>query len=174
MGIDNSTIWISDSINGSKYWNLNEQEEKLNNLSNKSLKKRSRICLHKSPNSSSQFMLIDALKESYFPIHRHKNSFEAYIPVFGKANLLVFDSNLILVNKILIDSSSKKNASNAICISPQVWHTFIIKSNSFRYFEFKETSHYKNDEILNLSLPEYDLLKIMKNLKIGEKIETNK
>jgi cupin fold WbuC family metalloprotein len=169
MAIDN-TIWVGDVISSIDGWNLSAAESELNGLAEESPKKRSRLCFHKSPCSGAQFMLIQALKTSFIPIHKHKNSYEAYIPIAGKAYLLLFDNNLALNKKILLSGVSDKKMTNCHGVPPNHWHTLVILSDSFKYFEFKESVHNENDIIYDVKMSDLSAVNLLEGLKVGEKI----
>ena len=170
MDINPNTIWVNDVTSTQDVWNLNAAESRLKFLADESSKKRSRICFHSSPSSQAQFMLIQALKNSFIPIHKHKNSYEAYVPVSGEAYLLLFDENLVLNKKIFLASSNENKVSNCYGVPPNLWHTLIVESDSFKYFEFKESTHNKNDIIHVLEVSDSSAVLLLGGLKVGEKI----
>ena len=168
MAIDN-TIWVNDVVSTIDVWNLSAAEGELCGLAKGSPKKRSRLCFHTSPSSRAQFMLIQALKTSFIPIHKHKNSYEAYIPVAGEAYLLLFDNNLALNKKILLSGDSHKEMANCHGVPPNLWHTLIILSDSFKYFEFKESVHNENDIIYDVKMSDLSAVNLLEGLRVGEK-----
>lgn len=169
MAIDN-TIWVNDVVSPNDGWNLSAAEGKLYGLAKESPKKRSRLCFQNSPHSGAQFMLIEALKTSFIPIHKHKNSYEVYIPVAGEAYLLLFDNNLALNKKILLSGASPKRMTNCHGVPPNLWHTLVILSDSFKYFEFKESVHNENDIIYDLKMSDLIAVNLLEGLRVGEKI----
>ena len=165
-----NTIWVNEVISTRDGWNLNSAEGELLKLAKASSKKRSRLCFQKAPSSGAQFMLIQALKTSFIPIHKHKNSYEVYIPISGDAYLFLFDDDLALSNKLLLSSSVELGMANCHGVPPDLWHTLLILSDSFKYFEFKESPHYENDIIYDIGMSDSSAINFIESLKVGEKI----
>lgn len=94
-------------------------------------KKHSRICLHNSPNSKIQQMLICLNKKGKFYLHKHKGDFKSYCILYGSANVYI-ETNRRLKSYSL-DSQNKR----IIRFRPENWHTISAKSQSLVYLETK-------------------------------------
>lgn len=93
-------------------------------------RKRMNYDLRTSPSDNSQRMLNALLPETKVPIHRHPNSNENVILLYGKLVEVLFDSEGNETERIMLDPS----VGSFGCVVPAgVWHTVEVLEPSVIY-----------------------------------------
>ena len=163
--------WLWD-LDAKKNIKESKTIESLIQSANSALLQRARICLHETPESSAQCMLINLSQGSYLPIHRHQAGNESYLLISGKITLIVF-SDLMQVMDIkkisTIDTGGIMNV-RIIGVSSGVFHTLISETANSTYMEFRDAPHGLDDHFIDLAhgAEKVDALKCLSSLNVGE------
>jgi cupin fold WbuC family metalloprotein len=97
-----------------------------NNCLNSSTR-RSRICAHSSPEKPIHEMLIAFHINSYIRPHRHKNKIESFHIIEGELDIIFFEENGSIKQRISLGEYSSGKNFYLRCEN-HCWHTVLIKS----------------------------------------------
>ncbi|MES9855333.1 MAG: WbuC family cupin fold metalloprotein [Sedimenticola sp.] len=86
--------------------------------------RRSRICLHASPESAVQEMIIAFQRDSYIRPHRHNSKQESYHLFEGSLSIGIFDDDGMALHWIHLSEGGK----TFFRLNAQMWHAIIIHS----------------------------------------------
>ena len=117
-------------------------DKKLKEIALKSKRKQSRICLHKSDDSTIQIMYICHLKDCQVKIHKHLEFPEWIIFLKGKARVIYFNNDGEKYKKLKIDTKLS-NGPVTLCIPKDIFHTLEFDEHSF-FLEVKQGPFKKN------------------------------
>jgi cupin fold WbuC family metalloprotein len=138
-----------------------------------SIRKRSSYNIHESLQDPIQRYIVASKIDSYFRPHRHRSKFELAIVFRGKFDLLVFDDNALVTDRMSLGSDS---GNTGFELPPDVWHTWIPMIDDSIFFEVKEGPYDPTSgvEFANWSPPEgdgrvSDFLRSMRTLTVGNR-----
>lgn len=98
---------------------------------NKSIKKRSRICLHKNTDSNTQNMIICLLKNQKFTKHKHpENKSESYTVILGELYVDIYEKHDKLSHTLTLNNLNTPYMHSGGCI-----HQPFTKDNIVIYHE---------------------------------------
>ena len=117
-------------------------DKKLKQIALKSKRKQSRICLHKSDDSTIQIMYICHLKDCHVKIHKHLEFPEWIIFLKGKVNVIYFNNDGEKYKNLKIDTKLS-NGPVTLFIPKDIFHTLEFDENSF-FLEVKQGPFKKN------------------------------
>ncbi|AQZ76928.1 WbuC family cupin fold metalloprotein [Escherichia coli] len=102
-----------------------------------SVRLRSHLLLHESPNDAVQRIMIGLVKGTYIPPHFHEfqHQWEHFHVFQGEVELMLFDSNGCLNKKVILGGQSKNIIAQ---ISPLTPHTLVCRSPTAVIMEIKE------------------------------------
>lgn len=112
--------------------------ELLSNLSTQARKDkrlRKNFNLHLSLNEDVQRLLNALEPGTVIPVHRHLHTDETYVLLSGSLNLLLYDDNRNLKQKILLDPSKGKYG---VSIPAGAWHSIEVLEKGTVIFEVKQ------------------------------------
>lgn len=90
-------------------------------------KRRSRLCLHRSPDDPLHEMVIVFHRDAVIQPHRHSTKTESYHIVFGELDIVLFDETGQPTRLIRMgDFASGK--SHIYRVNEPIWHSVIIRS----------------------------------------------
>src|SRR5438128_1873174 len=84
-------------------------------------RKRSHLLLHAGPVDSVQRLMISAQPGTYVRPHQHSRQWEMLILQHGRMDILSFDPNGHVQNRITLDRTAP-----IVQIPPSTWHTSIV------------------------------------------------
>jgi len=117
--------------------------------------KRARICLHKSLDEKVQEMIIVFCKESYIRPHKHVNKSESFHLIEGELQVVFFDNEGKIINKINLSSYSKEKYF-IYRLSSDCWH-FVIPLSEYVIIHETTQGPFRAEEALFPSwAPGYD------------------
>lgn len=104
---------------------------------NKSPRKRSHYNLHKELDEPVQRLCIALLKGTYVQPHYHpeKNKWELMLTLRGSVNLIIFDKDGFILEKLLLSPGSN---IAGVELPPDTWHTIIPATDDAIIIEVKE------------------------------------
>lgn len=95
----------------------------------KSLKLRSRVCIHNNSEDSIQEMIIVHNKRVYVKPHKHTAGSESFHIIKGKLEIILFNENGDITNIIPLEAYHQgKNPSFCYRLNKPLYHTIIVKS----------------------------------------------
>lgn len=103
-----------------------DQLDSLKELAQSAPLKRSRLCLHLSPDDLVQEMVIVLQKDTLIRPHRHKNKSESFHLIEGSILVVLFDENIN--PKQFIHLSANGQHPFMYRLSSDEWHTVICLS----------------------------------------------
>ena len=110
-----------------------------------SKRSRCRLCLHDSPLSINQEMIICLLKNSNIPIHAHINKGESFKIEKGFLKYSIFDKKGNVVSENYLDSTSDK-----VYVPKGTFHSFKIISEFAIFREWTKGPFSRNEtKIIN-------------------------
>jgi cupin fold WbuC family metalloprotein len=134
-------------------------------------RKRSNYNIHESGQDAIQLYIIAARIDSYFRPHRHVSKFELAIILQGRFDLLIFDDNAVLTDRISLGPDSENKGFE---LPPNVWHTWIPTADDSIFIEIKEGPYdpATGVDFASWSPPEGDrgvvvFLQKMRNIAVG-------
>ena len=98
-------------------------------------RKRSSHTIHESSQDAIQRYIIATKLDSYFRPHRHTAKFELALILRGTFDLLLFDDNAVVSQRIPFGSDSENRGFE---LPPNVWHTWIPLVEDSIFLEIKE------------------------------------
>jgi cupin fold WbuC family metalloprotein len=138
----------------------------LKKLADKNIRKRVRLCAHKSPNEKLHEMIIVHSKDCYVRPHCHVSKAESIFVIEGEADLIIFNEQ----GKIKKIVALSNNTKNGIIFHRQhkgTIHMIIIKSDYFVFHEVTEGPFKREDTFFPPWAPEGNNIKdnnFIKNL----------
>jgi len=170
--IQNNSISFSKADNLMKLINTTLINDLLHKADT-SLRRRSNYNIHESAQDAIQRYLVASKIDSYFRPHRHIAKSELAFVIRGKFDLLVFDDNACVADRISLGSDLENIGFE---LPPIVWHSWIPMIDDSIFLEVKEGPYDPSSglEFASWSPPEGDvrvsdfLLK-MRGLTIGER-----
>jgi len=133
---------------------------------------RANFNLHQSSNDSIQRFFIAAKMASYFRPHRHRSTFELAILLQGNFDLLLFDENAVVTDRISLGADS---ANRGFELPPDVWHAWIPLVEDSIFMEVKAGPYDpKSVDFADWSPPEgdarvADFLSNMRGIAVGSR-----
>lgn len=106
--------------------------------------KRARICFHQDRNDLVHEMMITFHRDTYVRPHKHLAKAESYLVIEGEMEILYFDDNGHVTNRIEMGNfeSGKQFYLKSIT---EAWHTPIIKSEFVTLLEITNGPFVEND-----------------------------
>lgn len=87
--------------------------------------KRSRICLHASPDSAVQEMIIAFHRDSYIRPHRHLDKQESFHVFAGRLSVALFDDRGGVERWVHLSAEDKRYYR----LNGSQWHTVVLRSD---------------------------------------------
>ena len=98
-------------------------------------RRRSNYNLHEEAAAPIQRLFIAAKKDSYFRVHRHPGKWEFSIVVRGLFDVLTFDDQGLLTQRIRVGPNADVYAFE---LPPNTYHTWLPLEDDALFFEVKE------------------------------------
>ena len=115
--------------------------------------KRTRIFLHNSTNDPVQSMIIIARIDTDIPTHKHpKNKPESYTIIEGEMDVIFYDDNSNVINKIHLDRNKP-----VVLIKPLTWHKPVPTTEYVVYHEIYVGPFEKEKDVIFLNKNEANL-----------------
>lgn len=108
--------------------------ETLTAIAKKSSRKRSRICLHESPDSSQHAMAILLMGDSYVRPHMHSTRDETFMIVEGECDVILFDE-VGRVLKIITMAAPGTTAPYFYVMPSGQFHGLLVRSARLAFIE---------------------------------------
>jgi cupin fold WbuC family metalloprotein len=102
-----------------------------------SIRLRTHLLLHESPDDVVQRIIIGLVKGTYIPPHFHElqHQWEHFHVLHGEVELMLFDNNGCLNKKVILGGQSK---NVIVQIPPLIPHTLVCRSPTAVVMEIKE------------------------------------
>jgi cupin fold WbuC family metalloprotein len=101
-------------------------------------RKRARLCSHLSSEDTLHQMLLVIQRESYVRPHRHKNKVESFHMIEGEMDVLIFNDQAQVVEKISMSAYPKPAGVFMYRLNKSLYHTLIIHTPSVVFHEITE------------------------------------
>ena len=105
--LDEIAIRTAPEVFHARQWGMSWNQEIINELKEVAIaspRRRSRLCLHPSPDEHHQEMLIVLQKGAIEMPQRRKNGFDSKIALEGRASMSFFDERGELLSRCVIDA----------------------------------------------------------------------
>ncbi|HXP93269.1 MAG TPA: WbuC family cupin fold metalloprotein [Candidatus Binatia bacterium] len=96
--------------------------------------KRSRLCMHRTPEDIVHEMLIVQHKDGYIRPHRHANKSESFAVVEGAVAVVIFEDDGS-VKTVLELTAPSRQGSFFYRMPAQLWHGFVLRSEWIAFHE---------------------------------------
>ncbi len=135
-------------------------------------RRRSNFNIHESNQDRIQRYLVAAKLDSYFRPHRHRARFELAFVLRGKFDLLLFNDQAVVTERISLGPDSENSGFE---MPPNVWHTWVPMADDSIFLEVKEGPYDPESaaEFAAWSPPEGDVgvasfLSKMRSMTVGD------
>ncbi len=89
--------------------------------------RRSRICLHRSPDDLTQEMIIALWQDSYVPPHRHTAKSESFHIIRGALDIVFFNDTSEITRVVSLGEPGG-NKPFVYRLSADYWHTVLVRT----------------------------------------------
>jgi cupin fold WbuC family metalloprotein len=103
-------------------------------------RKRTHLLLHESPADPVQRLIIVLQPKTYVRPHHHSRQWEMLILQQGRGNLLIFDDDARLMDRIELSPRS-----SVVQIPIDVWHSFVVLERNTAVLEIKPGPYVPNE-----------------------------
>lgn len=109
--------------------------------------RRSRICLHRSPDDLTQEMIIALWQDSYVPPHRHLGKSESFHIIRGALDIVFFD-DAGQITRVVSLAEAGGIKPFVYRLSADYWHTVLVRTEVAVFHETTTGPFSKTHSIL--------------------------